>query len=70
MAIGSKWTGTVKDCDLCHRPIQYTFVDGRTKDGRWAIMCPACRIEQGREKLGVGLGQKYERRGGDFVRTV
>lgn len=71
MAIGSKWSGKpIKDCDLCKRPIQRTFVDGRTAGGQWAIMCPTCRIEQGCMTLGVGLGQKYERIGSDYVRTA
>lgn len=71
MAIGSKWCGEApKRCDLCDRTIQRVFVDGRTSDGRWGIMCPICRIAEGREKLGIGLGQKYERQGQDWVRTA
>lgn len=71
MAIGSKWMGDPpKSCDICKRPIMRTFVDGRTSDGRWGIMCPTCRVAEGRVRLGVGLGQKYERRGEDWVRTA
>lgn len=71
MAIGSKWAGKpIKDCDICKRPIQHTFVDGRTSNGQWGIMCPTCRISEGRIELGVGLGQKYERKAGTFVRTA
>lgn len=71
MAIGSKWAGKpIKDCDVCKRPIQRTFVDGRTFSGQWGIICPTCRIDSGPAVLGVGLGQKYERIGHDFVRTV
>lgn len=70
--IGSKWFGSKPVCGLCKRPIMHTFVDGRTRSGRWAIMCPGCRIDQGREVLGVGLGQKYERVGSsdEFIRTA
>lgn len=71
MAIGSKWLGNPpKHCDICRATIQRTFVDGRTSDGRWGIMCPTCRIAEGRERLGIGLGQKYERQGQDYVRTA
>ena len=66
------WLGTApKECDVCTRPLIRTFVDGKTADGRWGIMCPSCRIEQGREKLGTGLGQKYERQGdGRWLKTA
>lgn len=71
MAIGSKWSGKlIKDCDICKKQIQYTFVDGRTSNGRWCIMCPTCRLDQGCIELGVGLGQKYERKAGTYVRTA
>ena len=72
MAIGSIWAGTPpKACDLCKRPITRTFVDGRTAMGPWAIMCPSCRVAYGPARLGVGLGQKYERQpDGTFVRTA
>ena len=64
MSAEKRWLGKPPTkCDVCLRPIQRTFVDGRTADGRWGIMCPVCRIEQGRERLGTGLGQKYEARG-------
>jgi len=45
------------------------FVDGQTSNGQWGIMCPTCRIDEGRIELGVGLGQKYERQGQDYVRV-
>ena len=71
MAIGSKWAGSqIKNCQICERPIQCVFVDGRTRSGQWAIMCPSCRIDEGLVELGEGLGQKYERHNGEFVRTV
>ena len=48
----------------------YTFVDGRTRNGQWGIMCPTCRIDEGRLTLGVGLGQKYDYIGGKYVRVA
>lgn len=71
MAIGSKWAGkAVPNCDICGKQIQRSFVDGVTAGGRWGIMCPTCRINEGRMALGVGLGQKYDRIGNDYVRTA
>lgn len=71
MAIGDKWLGNPPThCDLCRARIQRTFVDGRTGDGRWGIMCPSCRVAYGPAKLGIGLGQKYERQGDSYVRTA
>lgn len=62
MAIGSKWAGKpIEKCDLCENTLMQVFVDGRTANGQWAIMCPTCRIEEGCMNLGPGLGQKYER---------
>lgn len=59
-----RWLGTPPDaCDLCGRGIMRTFIDGRTRSGSWAIMCPSCRIEEGLIELGTGRGQKYEARG-------
>ena len=56
------WVGPVGNCDGCLRPIQRTFVDGKTRSGQWGKFCPTCRIEFG-VQLGTGLGQKYEARG-------
>lgn len=56
-----QWFGSpIVDCQLCHRKIENTFVDGKTKDGRWAIMCPSCHALQG-GLLGEGLGQEYRK---------
>jgi len=69
--IGSKWIGDPpKSCDICGRSIQRSFVDGRTSNGQWGIMCPSCRISEGRLALGTGLGQKYDRVGQDYVKTA
>jgi hypothetical protein len=71
MAIGSKWAGKERpDCDICKRPVMHAFVDGLTSNGQWGIMCPTCRLAEGRGQLGVGLGQKYELINGEYRRTV
>ena len=59
-----KWMGGVpKDCDLCHNPFGYkntmVFIDGKTRFGPWAIMCPACHRDQALG-LGTGRGQAYQ----------
>jgi hypothetical protein len=63
----SKWLGHVPEsCDLCDVDLIFaytdrgTFIDGATKQGPWAIMCPTCHNVHGRG-LGTGQGQKYER---------
>lgn len=58
----SKWYGIPpKKCDICGCSLTgyKSFVDGRTKNGRWAIMCELCYVKHG-VGLGVGKGQKYE----------
>jgi len=56
----NKWYGVVPtECNICNEPIKETFVDGRTKTGFWAIMCPACHKEFG-VGLGIGRGQEYK----------
>ncbi len=53
------WSGPVPfECDVCHDPIDDEFVDGKTRLGPWANMCPSCH---GRHGVGVGLGrgQRY-----------
>lgn len=58
--MATKWLGTPPTaCDLCGGKLSQVFVDGRTSDGRWGIMCPACRVQHGPRKLGPGCGQKY-----------
>jgi hypothetical protein len=55
----SKWLSPVDKCDICKRTIKTYFVDGNTKLGGWALMCPACFKKYG-FGLGVGRGQKYD----------
>lgn len=54
------WIGDPpKRCDLNpDHKIGKVFIDGATKGGPWANMCPRCHSLMGRG-LGTGLGQKY-----------
>lgn len=56
------WMGsTPSTCDTCGHQIHAAFIDGATKQGPWAIMCPSCWA-QGPGiggALGPGRGQKY-----------
>jgi len=53
------WSGSpIKTCQTCGRAIVKWFVDGRTRQGSWAIMCTACAAEYG-VGLGIGKGQLY-----------
>lgn len=64
-----KWRGTwPAECDICMyfndgvktdlRNVPY-FVDGATRQGPWALMCPECHAMHG-VGLGTGRGQKYD----------
>jgi len=46
-------------CDLCSRTLEDSFVDGKTTDGPWGIMCSTCHEACGCG-LGLGKGQKYD----------
>ena len=59
----TKWSGSTI-CDICKRPAGSVsdkpwFVDGRTDQGPWALMCPVC-FEIFGVGLGLGKGQKYD----------
>ena len=56
----TKWYGEPpKKCDICNNDIKGVFIDGRTKQGVWGIMCKPCHKEHG-VGLGTGRGQKYK----------
>lgn len=63
------WLGAVpQKCDIGGEPITDTFVDGATKSGPWANMCPKCAKTHGRG-IGVGKGQLYQKNdAGKFVK--
>lgn len=56
-------------CDICHKPITDTFVDGRVVGGTaWANMCEHCHKRNG-TGLGSGKGQLYKKNAtGQFVK--
>lgn len=54
------WSSTVPThCDICEKPLSKFFVDGRLRQGSWAIMCSLCHTVHG-AGLGTGNGQKYD----------
>ena len=59
MAQERYWSGPVKLHDDFGVPIVGTFIDGRTKQGPWAIMTLTSFKQHG-VGLGTGLGQKYQ----------
>jgi len=63
------WDGAEPDaCDICDGRIPKTFVDGATRMGPWAVMCPACHASHG-VGLGTGRGQKYVKDGNKFIKV-
>jgi len=55
-----KWCGSQPSkCDLCSGRLGKVFYDGKTKMGRWALMCHSCFNYYGCG-LGVGKAQKYD----------
>lgn len=65
-----RWNGSVPErCEVGGEPIVGAFVDGATRMGPWAVMCPDCHEAYGRG-LGVGRGQRYERQpNGAWLKT-
>jgi hypothetical protein len=57
----SKWMGVVPTKDDLGEPIVDVFIDGKTKDGRWAIMTPKSYSTYGIGKVGLGYGQVYKK---------
>jgi hypothetical protein len=60
----SIWNGTPPaQCEVCSCSLIRCgeFIDGKTKMGPWAVMCPGCHKSYG-QGLGTGKGQKYARR--------
>ena len=63
------WSGSPPCfCDVCSDVITDEFVDGKTKMGPWAMMCPPCHKEQGCG-CGTGKGQRYRQQGEDWVKV-
>ena len=60
----AKWLGDAINCNICKDRLdrfvdKMWFVDGRTVNSHWAVMCPEC-FEYYGVGLGVGKGQKYD----------
>ena len=58
----------MKCCDICSRPLDRRYIDGKTTYGPWANMCPPCHKEVG-VGFGVGRGQEFKREGSRWVKT-
>lgn len=54
------WTAPVGGFDDFDYPISKRIIDGKTKQGPWAIMTPQSYVKHG-VGLGIGLGQLYEK---------
>jgi hypothetical protein len=66
------WLGNAPErCDLCGGLTNDVFYDARLPRyaGLWAHVCGTCFSTQ-HCLLGVGVGQRYERRGDQFVCTA
>lgn len=55
------WMGSVPRIDDFHQEIKDIFIDGKTTQGPWAFMTPESWEKEGVGKLGLGLGQKYQK---------
>jgi hypothetical protein len=55
------WMGDVSKEDDFGDRIADEFIDGRTKEGPWAIMTPTTWKHKGVGRLGTGVGQRYKR---------
>lgn len=57
-------------CDICDADLKDAYIDGRTRRGPWANMCPSCFfISPGIGKLGIGLGTKFVRKKDEWVKA-
>jgi len=55
------WCGSVPPQDDFGVPIKSEFIDGRTREGPWAMMSPWSHRAYG-VGLGTGKGQKYQKK--------
>ena len=57
----TKWLSPVEKCDICRKPFESgdTFIDGKTHQGPWGILCSPCHETHG-IGLGTGKGQRYD----------
>lgn len=62
--MSNQWFGTENPCcDFCGAsPFDTgTFIDGRTNQGPWCIMCRVCWDHYGCGQYGTGCAQRYQR---------
>ena len=65
-----EWGGsTPAECDICGVVIVDVFVDGKTVQGPWAMLCLQCHEIYG-VGLGSGRGQLYRRSGDRWVKAT
>lgn len=57
------------NCDICKGKINGDFIDGKTIDGPWAILCPTCHTIHG-IGFGTGRGQQYTRIEGNLFQKT
>lgn len=55
-----------RTCDICNKGNLTSYVDGATRMGPWANMCPSCYEKYG-VGLGIGRGQLYRLDGDHYV---
>ena len=55
------WTGTLPDLDDFGVPYKTIMIDGKTKNGQWALMTEQSFRNYGYGQLGTGWGQMYEK---------
>lgn len=56
-------------CDGCHKPLNSTYIDGKTKDGIWGNFDLSCARILG-VTLGRGRGQMYRKQDdGSWLKT-
>ena len=68
-SLQKQWTSPAPErCDVCGDQITDTFIDGKTRCGPWACMCPWCHQVEG-VGLGIGLGQLYRQQDGGWIKV-
>jgi len=64
------YCGAPEACDICQASIETEFIDGSTRMGPWANMCPSCYQQFG-VGLGTGRGQHYAKQAdGTFAKIA
>lgn len=69
--VGSKWHGSIENCDVCSRPMQEEtyMVDGpseASRNPRWGNLCVVCAFKYS-PVIGWGKAQLYKRHGEEWI---